>query len=65
MSKNVSSRWPSRISEEGLWICLDLVGQDNDQVQRLSESSEFVQMCVEFLLTFTEILAANVFAPEM
>jgi len=65
MSKDVSSRWPNGVSEESLRVCLDLVGQDDDQVQRLGDPRELVQMCVEFLLTLTKILPANVFAPEV
>ena len=65
MSEDVSSRRPSRISEESLRVRLDLICQDYSQVQSLSDPCELVQVCVEFLLALTKILPANVFAPEV
>ena len=65
MSENVSSRRPDGVSEESLRIRLDLVGQDDSQIQCLSDPCKFMQVRVESLLTFTEILSTNVFAPKV
>jgi len=65
VSKYVSSCRPDWVSEESLRVRLDLVGQDDGQVQRLSDSCELVQVRVEFLLALTKVLSTNVFAPEV
>ena len=65
MGENVSSRGSHRVSEEGLGVGLDLVGDDDCEVEGLGYSEEFVEVAVEALLTFGEAFAADVFTSEM
>ena len=65
VSEDVSSCWPSGVSEESLRVRLDLVGQDDGQIQCLGDPCKLMQMCIKFLLALAKIFSTNVFAPEM
>ncbi len=65
MSEDVSSCGPHGVSEEGLGVGLDLVGDDDCEVEGLGYSEEFVEVAVEALLSFGEAFAADVFASEV
>ena len=62
---DVSACGAHRIAEERLRIGLDLIGDDDCEVEGLSDAEELVEMTVQTLLSFAEGLSTNIFAAEV
>ena len=53
------------IAEEGLWVSLNLVCNNDREIQGLGYPEEFVQVTVQSLLSFAEGFSADVFSAEV
>jgi len=51
---HIASCWPGGVAEEGVWLGLHLVGDDNGDVEDLGQSQEAVDHLVEALLAVRE-----------
>ena len=65
MPNDVSSDWPGRVTEERIWFCSHLIGDDNNTVIEITPPEEIMHMSVELLLSVCESASADIFCAEL
>jgi len=65
VSHDVSSSWPVWVAEERCRVGLDLIRHNHRNIVSFSQSDQLVQILVQFLLAFREVLPSDIFPSEV